>query len=318
MRVAQANVYVSEGTCTRILSTLKRAAESFGGQGDGVVLASTFHDAPYNRSSFSFCGEPRAVARAAAVMCAHAIDLIDISVEGAGDAPVRHPRLGACDHIAFFPLSPGFCATELAVEALRCAQDISERHRNLPVLLYGAVHPGGTSLAQVRRGTPYFRSCSHSHTRAHAGEKQDVVPLPSRGRLGPELSCSRSGLLMLGCAPFVSNYNVPLRTSDLPAARRIAAGVRERGGAGTRRGTGLAQVEALALPHVDGFIEVACNLLNDAVTSPAAVLQRVCELAEAEGIAVGEAYTIGASQEEALRLGSNAVNAAAMAQAQSK
>ena len=114
---------------------------------------------------------------------------------------------------------------------------------------------------------------------------------------------------MLGCTQFVSNYNVPLCTSDLPTARRIAAAVRERGGAGTPRGAGLAHVEALALPHCDGFIEVACNLLNEAVTPPAAVLQRVRELAEAEGIGVGEAYTIGVSQAEALRMGSEAAAA---------
>ena len=114
---------------------------------------------------------------------------------------------------------------------------------------------------------------------------------------------------MLGCTQFVSNYNVPLCTSDLPTARRIAAAVRERGGAGTPRGAGLAHVEALALPHCDGFIEVACNLLNEAVTPPAAVLQRVRELAEAEGIVVGDAYTIGISQDEALRMGSGAAAA---------
>ena len=40
----------------------------------------------------------------------------------------------------------------------------------------------------------------------------------------------RSGILCLGAAPWVVNYNIALSTSDLESARRIARAVSTRGG----------------------------------------------------------------------------------------
>lgn len=40
----------------------------------------------------------------------------------------------------------------------------------------------------------------------------------------------RTGVATIGAVPFIINYNVPLETSDLQAAKAIAKAVSERGG----------------------------------------------------------------------------------------
>jgi glutamate formiminotransferase len=63
--------------------------------------------------------------------------------------------------------------------------------------------------------------------------------------MGPSGIDMRHGVAAIGASPWVTNLNVPLATSDLRAARRIARSVSARGG-------GLPAVEAMALPHAEG------------------------------------------------------------------
>eukprot|EP00959_Pyramimonas_sp_CCMP1952_P291489 6097258-Pyramimonas_sp.AAC.1 len=58
----------------------------------------------------------------------------------------------------------------------------------------------------------------------HKGE----APLPPD--CGPSTVSERSGILCLGAAPWVVNYNIALSTSDMDSARRIARAVSTRGG----------------------------------------------------------------------------------------
>lgn len=57
---------------------------------------------------------------------------------------------------------------------------------------------------------------------------------------------------------------LPLR--GLPAAKRLARGVSERG-------AGLRLVESMALAHADGVVEVACNLLGGVEGAPPSDVQ---------------------------------------------
>lgn len=57
-------------------------------------------------------------------------------------------------------------------------------------------------------------------------------------------------------------------------------------------------VEALTLVHEGGNVEVACNLLDIAVTPPSRVLELVEAKAKEVGVKVEEAYTIGMTGEE--------------------
>lgn len=57
-------------------------------------------------------------------------------------------------------------------------------------------------------------------------------------------------------------------------------------------------VEALTLVHEGGNVEVACNLLDIAITPPSRVLALVEAKAADLGVGVEEAYTIGMTGEE--------------------
>lgn len=78
---------------------------------------------------------------------------------------------------------------------------------------------------------------------------------------GPECSHrKRDPLLHCLCGP---------HAHGLPAAKRLARGVSERGG-------GLRLVESMALAHADGVVEVACNLLGGGEGVPPSDVQ-VCD-----------------------------------------
>jgi len=53
---------------------------------------------------------------------------------------------------------------------------------------------------------------------------------------------------------------------------------------------GPAHVEAMALPHSEGLIEVACNLLDTAATPQQTVAALIHRLAADQGVAVQDEY----------------------------
>lgn len=191
-------------------------------------------------------------------------------------------------------------------DAAALARDIGERlaggRWRLPVYLYGAAHPQGRRLADVRRSLGYF-GANAGGGRAWAGAAigggGDLSGCPPD--LGPSAATASAGVATVGAVPWVVNFNVPLSgggsgsgsgsggsSIDLAAARRVARAVSERGG-------GLAGVEAMALAHQGGVVEVACNVLAPAVSTPLAVQAAIEAAAAAEGLGVqrGASYVIG-------------------------
>ena len=279
------NVYVSEGRDPRVLGALRRAAATADedGAAAAAVCTNVFVDAAYHRTGFTFAAaDPRALVESALRLAREGLRLIDFRTHAAS-----HPRLGAVDHVSCHPAwhdgdpaeSRGMEGAELV--ALAIAEALAAGPPAVPVYLYGRASPAGKPLAQVRRELGYFDG-----ERRGAWERGHALPagVPAAD-LGAGDFAARSGVACVGAVPWITNYNVGLRGGDLATARRIARAVSERGG-------GLARVEAMALPH-GGEVEVACNLLDSAVSSPADVLARTRELAAAQGIEVGEAYVIG-------------------------
>lgn len=112
---------------------------------------------------------------------------------------------------------------------------------------------------------------------------------------GPKSAPPESGIVVVGACPWVMNYNVPLASDNLEAAKLIARKVSERGG-------GLARVQAMALLHGDNCIEIACNLLDMEVSGPDVVQNLVSDLATVEEIRVHPGYLTGYSEDEILQL----------------
>jgi glutamate formiminotransferase len=109
------------------------------------------------------------------------------------------------------------------------------------------------------------------------------------------------GVLTLGATKWVDNYNVPIHSTNIELAKRIARRVSERGG-------GLDSVQAMGLVHKDGVMEVACNLLDPGKVGAGQVQAEVERLGEEEGLSVGKGYFTDFSEERIVELYLELVN----------
>ena len=89
----------------------------------------------------------------------------------------------------------------------------------------------------------------------------------------------------VGATPWVCNYNIPLEFSWQQAALTAREGDKRALSLGrvvakqlSARGGGLPQVQAMALAHGDRIVEVACNLLDTAVSSASDVQQATASI----------------------------------------
>lgn len=108
---------------------------------------------------------------------------------------------------------------------------------------------------------------------------------------GPSHVDLSKGVVVIGSTRWVDNYNVPIFSTDFSAVRRIAKLVSERGG-------GLPSVQAMALAHGEGTIEVACNLLEPSKVGGDQVQIEVERLAKEEGMVAGKGYFTDFSEEK--------------------
>lgn len=314
-------MYVSEARDTALLRRLQAAAAA----APGTHLANVFIDEPYNRTNFTLVGDSvHALAAAAVEVARAALTAVDLRRHAA-----THPRLGAVDHISCHPLPAAPAGSgssagseqrqqrdqqeqqQAAALARSIAQQLGAGPLAVPVLTYGWAHPQQRRLDDVRRQLGYFRGAAAGSwagalqaggaaaaaggaaaaaDAAAGGGMPEGLLLPLAPCYGPPGAPTRSGMCCVGASPWIINYNVLLHTSDVAAARHVARAVSERGG-------GLAGVQAMALPHIDG-IEVACNLLDPRRVSPAEVLAEVQRLAGAAGLEVGPAYRTNKAPEE--------------------
>ncbi|KAG2435567.1 hypothetical protein HYH02_011861 [Chlamydomonas schloesseri] len=170
----------------------------------------------------------------------------------------------------------------------------------LPVYFYGHAHPSRRGLADIRRQLGYFRRSPEGGWRGGLEAQQlpagnDLSAFPPD--LGPATAPARWGVVTIGATPWVVNYNVPLSGVDLPTARKLAKAISERGG-------GLPGVQAMALQHADGLVEVACNLLDAAASPPGTLQARLEGIAGAWGLDASQVrpgYQTNRSPEELLR-----------------
>ena len=295
-------VYVSEGRDDSVVDNLEKAAED-ACMKHGARVVNVFRDVEYNRTGFTLGIKQQhpdgqeevvksrvveALRQSALALTERALSLIDLREHSA-----MHPRCGVVDHISCHAI--GDTDDAVAVNLARCLGERIGENLSVPVLLYGLASPIGVQLADLRRKYGYFRETAI---------RTDLESEYSRGggwagahmvdggcvdaNYGPRNVPPEAGIIMLGATRWVCNYNIPLSVTSisgqpldrdvvLQAARKVAKMVSERGG-------GLPAVQAMALLHGDGdgatmSVEVACNLLDVALTDPAAVqaeVRRLC------------------------------------------
>lgn len=284
--VLVASVYISEGRNAALIAALARAA--------GAPCLRVFADAPYNRTGFTLASASPPLLEAAALRLASAaLASLDLRAHDSS-----HPRLGVVDHVAVHALGSASDAQRRSLasaSATRIGASFASQ-LSLPVWLYGWASDRGAQLDAVRRALGYF-----APHQPHGQPPPVVAPL--RPDMGPEVVDPAAGVACVGAVPWVVNYNILLRSAaggDADDAALMAAARRVAGVASARRG-GLPSVQALALRHAAG-VEVACNLLDPLVTTPATVLAAVTVRAQKEGLSVVAAYETGMDAEQLLQM----------------
>lgn len=150
----------------------------------------------------------------------------------------------------------------------------------VPVFLYGAAHPTGKAPDTIRRELGYYRP--NFMGSQWAGWTMPEV-LSEKPDEGPTRVYRARGITMIGACPWLGLYNVPINSTDVSAARRIARMVSARGG-------GLPTVQSLGLHHGEDSIEIACILLEPNRVGADRVQSRVEMLAAQEGLDVEKGY----------------------------
>ena len=262
---------VSEGRRPAVLTSLAGAIRN----AEGVRLIDVSPDVDHNRAVYTFAGEGDAVCDAAFRVAEVALEQIDLRMHRG-----VHPRIGAVDVIPFVPL---WNATLEACAAL--ARRLAERlaaQLGLPVYLYGAAaHDPTRTLPTIRRG-------------GFEGLRADITLPARRPDHGPTRVHPTGGAVAVGAREILIAFNVDLETTDLAAARAIAATVRESSG-------GLPAVQAMGVALASrGLVQVSMNLRDYRRTSPLTALRRVEAEAARLGIAVAAGELIGCAPREAL------------------
>lgn len=234
--------------CVANLSTADARVVADLSDAAGGALLDVHTDADHNRSVFTLAGP--GVETAARSLASLAVSRLDLSRHRGA-----HPRIGVVDVVPFVPL--GKTGMAEAVAARDSFASWASTTLGLPCFLYGP-----------ERDLPYVRR--------HAFN--GLVP-----DLGPPLPHPSAGAVAVGARPPLVAYNLWLASSDLRAARRIAAAIRQPG------------LRALGL-ELSGAVQVSVNLLDPLRIGPPEVYDLV-----AAATPVARAELVGLLPEDALR-----------------
>jgi glutamate formiminotransferase len=247
----EAVVNVSEGRDHAVLDALAAAC--------GGALLDLHSDPDHNRSVLTLAtsepGGADAAVRRLATVVAEDVSLVDHTGV--------HPRLGALDVVPFVALPP--TPADVAVAAARAFGHWLATTMGVPVFFYDAADPSGRTLPDTRAD-------------AFVARAPDVGPAAAHPRLGATA---------IGARPPLIAVNVELDRDDLPLARSVAKGVRERDG-------GLAGVRALGFRlESSGHAQVSMNLVDLPTTSLERACNEVRDRLRREGVGVARVEIVG-------------------------
>jgi glutamate formiminotransferase / 5-formyltetrahydrofolate cyclo-ligase len=227
----------------------------------GECLLDVHSDCHHHRSVLTLAGEDDAVQTATRQLALAAVDLLDLRAhQGA------HPRFGVLDVVPWVALEGWPLRDVLETSANDCGQRARQARESfarwaadelaLPVFLYGSER----SLPEVRKEAWL-----------------DLQP-----DFGPTSPHPTAGAVAVGCRPLMLAYNLWMADPDIDRANAVAVAIRSP------------HVRALAFVLGD-HVQVSCNLLRPLTVGPAAIWDRVSELAP-----VARAELVGLTPETVL------------------
>ncbi|KAF5481208.1 hypothetical protein F2P56_001877 [Juglans regia] len=279
-------LFISESRNHAALDAIERA----GRLDPETVIVNKFPDRAYNRVRYTLVSYVMHDITGSAIysplqqtilaMAEAAFGAIDLETHSGA-----HPRLGVVDDILLHPLARA-SMDEAAWLARAVAADIGNRFQ-VPVYLYAAAHPTGKALDTIRRELGFYRPNFMGNQWAGWTMPEILSENPDEG---PTMVSQARGITMIGARPWVALYNIPIMSTDVSAARRIARMVSARGG-------GLPTVQTLGLVHGEDSTEIACMLLEPNQIGADRVQNQVEMLAAEEGLDVEKGYFTDSSPE---------------------
>ena len=284
----------SEGRDQAVLDAIASEIRSV----NNVVLLDVDPGADTNRTVFTMAGEPEAVVEAAFLAIKKASELIDMSKHTGA-----HPRMGATDVCPFIPIS-GMTMDECVEYARKLGKRVGDE-LGIPIYLYenAASKEEWRNLANVRSG----------EYEALSEKSKDPAWKPD---FGPHTFNAKSGATAISAREFLIAYNINLNTRDKAKAHDIALTIRESGRAARDENGKMIKDEngkKVMLPglfshckavgwYIDGYdrAQISINLTNYKITPPHIVLDKVRELAHANGMEVTGSELVGLLPKAAL------------------
>lgn len=294
MKLVECVPNFSEGRDQKVLDQIANVIRSV----KGVTLLDVDPGADTNRTVFTFVGEPKPVEDAAFLAIKKASELIDMSKHKGA-----HARMGATDVCPFIPVS-NITMEECADIARALGKRVGEE-LEIPVYLYenAASTPERRNLADVRAG----------EYEALPEKMKDDYWKPD---FGPQKFNAKSGATAISAREFLIAYNINLNTRDKKKAHDIALDIREKGrfardennkfvrdenGKKIRKNGLFTHCKAVGW-YIDDYnrAQISINLTNYKITPPHLVLEKVREIATANGIAITGSELVGLLPKEAL------------------
>jgi len=197
----------SEGRDKSVIDAISAAISSV----DGVKLLDVDPGADFNRTVYTFVGEPEPVLEAAFRAAKVGIALIDMTKHKG-----EHARMGALDVCPFIPIKK---VTDN--DCIKISKKFGERmakELEIPVFLYAksATKPERVRLPDVRKG----------EYEALEEKLKDPSFKPDYGK---PVFVPKSGATATGCRDILLAYNINLNTNDKSIASKISGKIRTSG-----------------------------------------------------------------------------------------
>ncbi|UCF49963.1 MAG: glutamate formimidoyltransferase [Thermoplasmatales archaeon] len=285
----------SEGKDKSIINAISAAIESV----DGVKLLNVDPGEDFNRTVYTFVGEPKSVLEGAVKAAKIGIALIDMTKHKG-----EHARMGALDVCPFIPIKG-----VVVNDCIDISKKFGERLANeigIPVFLYAksAVKPERVKLPDIRKG----------EYEALEEKFKDPSFNPDYGK---PLFIPKSGATATGCRDILLAYNINLDTNDKSIASKIAGKIRTSGvikkdkdgnkildsnGKAVRIPGRFKGVQAGGMMYDENIAQVSMNLLNYRDVNLHDVFEAVQEEAEKLGSKATGSEIVGLVPKDSLIL----------------
>ena len=285
----------SEGKDKAIINAISAAIESV----ESVKLLNVDPGADFNRTVYTFAGEPEAVLEAALQATKVGLALIDMRKHKG-----EHARMGALDVMPFIPIK-----NVTMDDCVRLSKKFGEKmakEMGVPVFLYAksATKPERVRLPDIRKGE------------YEALEEKFKDP-SFKPDFGKPVFVPKSGATATGARDILIAYNINLNTSDKSIASKISGKIRTSGvikkdkdgnkiigpdGKPERIPGRFKGVQAGGMMYNEDIAQVSMNLLNFREVNLHHVFEAVTEEADKLGVKVTGSEIVGLVPKESLIL----------------